>query len=26
LPDYCQSPDGRYSPTAIYFKTLGQPS
>ena len=23
LPDYCQSPDGRYSPTAIYFKTLG---
>ena len=26
LPDYCQSPDGRYSPTAIYFKTLGQPA
>lgn len=25
LPNYCQSPDGRYSPTAIYFKTLGQP-
>lgn len=26
LPDYCQSPDGRYTPTAIYFKTLGQPA
>jgi acetyltransferase len=26
LPNYCQSPDGRYSPTAIYFKTLGQPA
>ncbi|MFC6337754.1 GNAT family N-acetyltransferase [Pseudomonas sp. CCM 7891] len=26
LPDYCQSPDGRYSPTAIYFKNLGQPA
>ena len=26
LPDYCQSPDGSYSPTAIYFKTLGQPA
>ncbi|KRP58330.1 GNAT family N-acetyltransferase [Pseudomonas trivialis] len=26
LPDYCQSPDGRYSPTAIYFKTLGHPA
>ena len=26
LPDYCQSPDGHYSPTAIYFKTLGQPA
>ncbi|MGY2293300.1 GNAT family N-acetyltransferase [Pseudomonas sp. SDO528_S397] len=26
LPDYCQSPDGRYRPTAIYFKTLGQPA
>ncbi|MDO7898112.1 GNAT family N-acetyltransferase [Pseudomonas citrulli] len=25
LPDYCQNPDGAYSPTAIYFKTLGQP-
>ncbi|KAA0949218.1 MULTISPECIES: GNAT family N-acetyltransferase [unclassified Pseudomonas] len=25
LPNYCQSPDGRYSSTAIYFKTLGQP-
>jgi acetyltransferase len=25
LPNYCQSPDGRYTPTAIYFKTLGQP-
>jgi acetyltransferase len=26
LPNYCQSPDGRYTPTAIYFKTLGQPA
>jgi acetyltransferase len=26
LPNYCQSPDGRYSPTAIYYKTLGQPA
>ncbi|MGZ0714449.1 GNAT family N-acetyltransferase [Pseudomonas palleroniana] len=26
LPDYCQSPDGRYTPTAIYFKTLEQPA
>lgn len=26
LPNYCQSPDGRYIPTAIYFKTLGQPA
>ncbi|WOE80255.1 GNAT family N-acetyltransferase [Pseudomonas protegens] len=26
LPNYCQSPDGTYTPTAIYFKTLGQPS
>ncbi|MGR6620118.1 GNAT family N-acetyltransferase [Pseudomonas rhodesiae] len=26
LPGYCQSPDGRYSPTAIYYKTLGQPA
>ncbi len=26
LPNYCQSPDGRYAPTAIYFKTLGQPA
>lgn len=26
LPNYCQSPDGTYSPTAIYFKTLGQPA
>ncbi|MGY4814920.1 GNAT family N-acetyltransferase [Pseudomonas chlororaphis subsp. piscium] len=25
LPNYCQSPDGTYTPTAIYFKTLGQP-
>jgi acetyltransferase len=25
LPNYCRSPDGGYSPTAIYFKTLGQP-
>ncbi|ROM96102.1 GNAT family N-acetyltransferase [Pseudomonas brassicacearum] len=25
LPNYCQSPDGRYTPTAIYYKTLGQP-
>ncbi|MBX8542210.1 GNAT family N-acetyltransferase [Pseudomonas cichorii] len=24
LPDYCATPDGRYMPTAIYFKTLGQ--
>lgn len=26
LPNYCQSPDGRYTPTALYFKTLGQPA
>ena len=26
LPNYCQSPDGRYAPTAIYYKTLGQPA
>ena len=26
LPNYCQSPDGHYAPTAIYFKTLGQPA
>lgn len=26
LPDYCQSPDGSYSPTAIYYKTMGQPT
>ncbi|SEM88410.1 acetyltransferase [Pseudomonas sp. ok272] len=26
LPNYCQSPDGHYTPTAIYFKTLGQPA
>ncbi|MCQ2988357.1 GNAT family N-acetyltransferase [Pseudomonas tremae] len=26
LPDYCATPDGRYRPTAIYFKTLGQPT
>ncbi|HEX8595454.1 MAG TPA: GNAT family N-acetyltransferase [Pseudomonas sp.] len=26
LPNYCQSPDGRYTPTAIYFKTMGQPA
>ncbi|MGX5220992.1 GNAT family N-acetyltransferase [Pseudomonas segetis] len=26
LPNYCQSPDGSYSPTAIYFKTMGQPA
>jgi acetyltransferase len=26
LPDYCQSPDGRHSPTALYYKTLGQPA
>ncbi|WP_417661713.1 GNAT family N-acetyltransferase [Pseudomonas sp.] len=26
LPNYCQSPDGRYSATAIYFKTIGQPT
>ena len=25
LPDYCQSPDGTYTPTAIYYKLLGQP-
>lgn len=25
LPDYCQSPDGHYSPTAIYYKTLSEP-
>lgn len=25
LPNYCRSPQGHYSPTAIYFKTLGQP-
>ncbi|KTC40830.1 GNAT family N-acetyltransferase [Pseudomonas sp. L5B5] len=25
LPNYCQSPDGTYTPTAIYFKTLDQP-
>ncbi|EKN44029.1 MULTISPECIES: GNAT family N-acetyltransferase [Pseudomonas syringae group] len=26
LPDYCATPDGRYRPTAIYFKTLGLPT
>jgi acetyltransferase len=26
LPNYCQSPDGTYTPTAIYFKTLGLPA
>lgn len=26
LPNYCTTPDGRYKPTAIYFKTLGQPT
>ncbi|NVL47546.1 GNAT family N-acetyltransferase [Pseudomonas syringae pv. actinidiae] len=26
LPDYCATPDARYRPTAIYFKTLGQPT
>lgn len=25
LPNYCRSPDGHYSPTAIYFKTLNEP-
>ena len=25
LPNYCRSPDGHYSPTAIYFKTLSEP-
>ena len=25
LPNYCQSPDGAYSPTAIYYKTLSEP-
>lgn len=26
LPDYCTTPDGQYRATAIYFKTLGQPT
>lgn len=26
LPNYCQSPDGTYHPTALYYKTLGQPA
>ena len=26
LPNYCQSPDGTDTATAIYFKTLGQPA
>ncbi|MDU8542586.1 MULTISPECIES: tabtoxinine-beta-lactam acetyltransferase Ttr [Pseudomonas syringae group] len=26
LPGYCATPDGRLHPTAIYFKTLGQPT
>jgi len=26
LPNYCATPDGHYRPTAIYFKTLGQPT
>lgn len=26
LPNYCQNPAGHYAPTAIYFKTLGQPA
>lgn len=25
LPNYCRSPNGHYSPTAIYYKTLGEP-
>ena len=25
LPNYCRSPNGHYSPTAIYFKTLSEP-
>lgn len=25
LSNYCRSPDGHYSPTAIYFKTLSEP-
>ena len=25
LPNYCRSPDGHYSPTDIYFKTLSEP-
>jgi len=25
LPNYCQSPNGAYAPTAIYFKTLSEP-
>ncbi|MFJ7882288.1 GNAT family N-acetyltransferase [Pseudomonas sp. NPDC096917] len=25
LPNYCQSPNGHYSPTAIYYKTLSEP-
>lgn len=26
FPNYCRSPDGHYRPTALYFKTLGQPA
>ena len=26
LPNYCRSPDGHYTPTAIYYKTLGEPA
>ena len=25
LPNYCQSPNGAYTPTAIYYKTLSEP-
>lgn len=25
LPNYCKSPNGHYSPTAIYYKTLSEP-
>ena len=25
LPNYCRNPNGQYRPTALYFKTLGQP-
>ncbi|MFJ2330376.1 GNAT family N-acetyltransferase [Pseudomonas helleri] len=25
LPNYCQNPNGTYTPTAIYYKTLSEP-